>query len=46
MIKRLVLAAVLALGLASIVSADVPWPSCYPCPSTPPNRPGTDDSVN
>jgi hypothetical protein len=34
MIKRIVLAAVLALGIASTVSADIPWPQCLPCPDS------------
>lgn len=35
MLKRLVLAAILALQFAavtSIATADMPWPKCYPCP--------------
>lgn len=43
MIKKLVLAAVLALSVASTISADVPWPSCLPCPDSPPARPGTEN---
>ncbi len=31
--KKLMLLAALTLGIASIVSADIPWPVCDPCPS-------------
>jgi hypothetical protein len=31
MIKRLLLIAVITLGIASSVSADMPWPECFPC---------------
>ncbi len=30
--KRLILLALLTLGIASTVSADIPWPTCGPCP--------------
>jgi hypothetical protein len=31
--KKMLLLAALTLGIASIVSADIPWPVCDPCPS-------------
>jgi hypothetical protein len=44
MVKKLVLIALLALQTAAvcnIVSADLPWPHCMPCPgdsTVPPSR--------
>lgn len=35
MVKRLVLLIALAVGLVSTVAADVPWPTCLPCPKPP-----------
>jgi hypothetical protein len=35
MIRRFVLIAILALQAAAVTSvanADLPWPTCYPCP--------------
>lgn len=31
--KKIALLAALVFGLASAVSADIPWPLCYPCPA-------------
>lgn len=39
MLKKLVLAAILAIQFAAVcdvASADIPWPDCYPCPANPP----------
>ncbi len=42
MIRRLILAAILALptvGVANLAVASVPMPGCYPCPPQPPDPP-------
>jgi hypothetical protein len=31
MMKRILLIAVITLGIATTVSADMPWPECFPC---------------
>lgn len=33
MLKKILLISAIALGLASTVSADMPWPDCWPCKS-------------
>jgi hypothetical protein len=48
MLKRLVLAAILALQFAavcSVASADLPWPKCYPCPGDPGTQQADSTSV-
>lgn len=31
--KRLLLLTAMLLGLVGVVSADIPWPGCDPCPA-------------
>jgi hypothetical protein len=39
MIKRLTILVALALGLVASIGADIPWPTCLPCPPEKPGQP-------
>jgi hypothetical protein len=37
--KKLALLIALAIGLVSTIGADIPWPTCLPCPPEKPGKP-------